>query len=175
VAVLKGKDAVLGKAVLSAADMTNGCVKIYLQPLLDEEQNYSMGGYLLPKFPNPKFKVPQRMTSDTLESKFKTMGCLGQDNLEHIWVCNEKLCHEPDKIGETEFSAWDNFGNEASTIYLYVKSFLYVEFAPYNERKKMMEKANQQIEELSMSSVGQKEKGKGKSSSAPNKKAKVDE
>merc|ERR1712029_83311 len=179
VAALKGKDAVLGKAVLAAAEMTGGCVKIHLQPMLDHEYTEDPGAYLISRFPTPKFKVPRRMSDDSIEEKFKTTGRArfyddGYKDIDPIWVLDDELGHKPDKIGETEWNADGYFGNEASFTYFYIKSFLRVEFAPYDERKKLIEKANQPTDESKKRAVGRKGKGKGKGSRAP-KKAKVDE
>jgi len=130
-----------------------------------------MGPYLLPKFPTLQFKVPRRMSNETIESKFKTTGCINKD-MEPIWVLDhKKLCHQPDHIGMTDWEPSGYFGNCGSHIDFYVKSFLRVEFAPYEERKKKIE-AWRLPEDPKKEAVGQNGKGKGKSSSAP-KKAKV--
>eukprot|EP00116_Pleurobrachia_bachei_P000938 sb/3461200/ len=143
VAMLKGKDAILGKAVLAASEETGGAVKIYLQPILGHEYTDDAGGsYLMPKFPTPKFKVPKRMSDDSIESKFKTTGCF--EDIWPIWVVDEELGHKPDKIGGCEWNSDGYFGNEASYIDFYVKSFLRVEFAPSVDRKKMIQKARDQ-------------------------------
>ena len=130
--------------MLSAAEKTGGCVKIYIQPLVDHEftkPDYEgRGPYMVPKFPPLKLKIPRQMCDESIEKKFKTTGNL-RDDIWPIWVFDEELGHKPDIIGETEWNHEGYFGNEASDIEFYVKSLLRIEFAPYKERKKMIDLA----------------------------------
>eukprot|EP00116_Pleurobrachia_bachei_P004055 sb/3464317/ len=170
VAALKGKDSILGKAVLSASEQTGGAVKIYLQPLVDHEftkADYEgRGPYMLPKFPPPKLKIPSQMSDESIEKKFKTTGNLRHD-IWPIWVFDEELGHKPDVIGETEWNEEGYFGNEASDIEFYVKSLLRVEFAPYDQRKMLIDLAVHQLNKENQAGIS-----KRKGNSSVNSKAK---
>ena len=137
VAKLKGKDSILGKAVLSASEKTGGCVEIYLQPMVDHEFASECGGpYLTSQFPD--CCISERMDDDAIDKEFDPIGNFDEE-FQPIWVIDQKLGHEPDSIGETCYSPDGYYGNEASQLEFYVKSLLRVEFAPYTERKKMIE------------------------------------
>eukprot|EP00116_Pleurobrachia_bachei_P003313 sb/3463575/ len=140
VAQLKGKDSIIGKAVLAAAEQTGGCVEIYLQPMVGHEYSSvddgGNGDYLTPQF--PKHCKRRRMDDEDIASHFNSIGHF-DEAFDPIWVIDLELGHKPGDAGDTMWSATGYYGNEAGDVNFYVKSFLRVEFAPYEERKEMIQ------------------------------------
>eukprot|EP00116_Pleurobrachia_bachei_P004435 sb/3464697/ len=137
VAKLKGQDSIIGRAVLSAAEKTGGCVEIYLQPMVDHEFAIEYGGpYLTSQFPDD-CSLSERMDDDAIEKEFDPIGYFDK-KFQPIWVIDQEEGHDPEYTGETCYSADGYYGNAAAQLEFYVKSLLRVEFAPYTERKKMI-------------------------------------
>eukprot|EP00116_Pleurobrachia_bachei_P002638 sb/3462900/ len=158
VAALKGKDAVIGKAALLAAEKTGGCVEIYLQPMVDHDYAEDCGGpYLTPKFPD-RCRTSEKMSDEDIKEVFETNGNMDSEILP-IWVIDQKMGHKPKVVGGTEWNADGYFGNEASDISFYVKSLLRVEFASYEKRKAMIDKAGNEGPDKENWVPGSKRKG----------------
>eukprot|EP00116_Pleurobrachia_bachei_P002681 sb/3462943/ len=158
VAALKGKDAVIGKAALLAAERTGGCVEIYLQPMVDHTYTEEASGpYLTSKFPD-RCRISEKMSDEDIEEVFETNGNLFTE-IQPIWVIDNKMGHKPKVVGGTEWNPGGYFGNEASDISFYVKSLLRIEFASYEKRRVMIEKARNEPDKENWV-PGSKRKGK---------------
>eukprot|EP00927_Polykrikos_kofoidii_P064642 TRINITY_DN6006_c0_g5_i1.p1 TRINITY_DN6006_c0_g5~~TRINITY_DN6006_c0_g5_i1.p1 ORF type:complete len:967 (-),score=151.84 TRINITY_DN6006_c0_g5_i1:248-3034(-) len=137
IANLKGKDAIIGKAVQHSKlnSHVGGGIDLFLQPYLTHEfsREYDNGDFVLEKFPAGK-KVPRRMSDDDIERHFKAT--VDDDSSEHdIWVLSEEHCHKDECVGTTEWNAEGYFGNEASTIDFYVRTVLRLYFHDYEKRQ----------------------------------------
>jgi hypothetical protein len=124
---LKGRDRLVAQAASQAS------LEIYLKPFVTHDYaRDDEGDYFLDKFPNKK-RVPKRMSDDTISSFFGSSERQQASEMADIWAIDVDA-GASQGFGGCEWNSEGYFGNEASSIDLYVQAVLLIEVPAKYER-----------------------------------------
>lgn len=130
---LKGRDLVVAQAAL---DRLGLCV--YLKPLVKHQHTtFDRGDYYLTKFPDYKHHIPPRMSDEEIEQFFDTDFQKCPEEMADIWVTNIDD-GAGEKYGSCQWNPIGYFGNEATDIEFYIRSFLLIQIPAYQDRQSLI-------------------------------------
>ena len=116
---LKGRDRLVAQAASQAG------LEIFLKPFVMHDYCEDEDNYFLDKFPNKK-RAPKRMSDDAIRTFFGSSERHQTSEMADIWAIDADE-GASNGVGGCEWNSEGYFGNEASSIDLYVQAVLLIE------------------------------------------------